>query len=182
MSKFKNITMATSRRICRLIACALWQLPWLGIVAGAVWWFKRVLPMSIRGHFGLDQAQDRLTSLTAYAKTLKGMTSISNPASFFSYLSALLEKTNANAKYATLQITVSTAEAIVLWALDLIFVIACVYAVYRVYKAYRADTKTYELSKTIVNQINPQIEALNAQLASVQQELDELKNEIQNHK
>jgi threonine/homoserine/homoserine lactone efflux protein len=181
MSAFKSLFVSICRRAGRLITCTLWQLPWLGIVAGAVWWFKHIIPAAIRSHFGLDQAQDRLTSLTAYAKTLKGMTSLSNPTSFFSYLSALLERTNANAKYATIQMAVSTAEAVVVWALDLALVIACIYAAVRVYRAYRAATKTYEMTKTIVNQINPQIDALHVQIAMLQEELAELKDEL-NHK
>ena len=76
MSKFKNIIFAITRRILRLITCACWQLPWLGLVAGGVWWLKRVLPISIRGYFGLDQAQERLTVLTNSAKALKSIVSI----------------------------------------------------------------------------------------------------------
>ena len=60
--------------------------------------------------------------------------------------------------------------------------IACIYAVFRVYKAWRADTKTYETTKTIVNQITPHIEALSTQIAVLQQEVSDLKNELKSKK
>ena len=182
MSSSKNVLVVICRPICRLIVCILWQLPWLGIVALGVWWLKHTIPASIHAHFGLDQAKQNVELLTNIAKTMKSSASFTNPSAFVSYLGALLERTSANAKYAAVQMTASTAESIVIWGLDLILFIACIYAVFRVYKAWRADTKTYETTKTIVNQITPHIEALSTQIAVLQQEVSDLKNELKSKK
>lgn len=178
----KNIIVSICRPICRLIACILWQLPWLGIFAGGVWWCKHKIPTAIHAHFGLDQAKEDLSFVVAMTKTLKSQASFTNPTAFFSYLGALLERTSTNAKYAALQMTANTAESIIIWGLDLILVLACIYAVFRVYKAWRADTKTYEMTKTIVNQITPSIEALSAQITILQQEVSDLKDELKSKK
>ena len=178
----KNVIVSICRPICRLVACILWQLPWLAIIAGGVWWFKHKIPAAIHTHFGLDQAKENVDFITAMAKTLKSQASFTNPSAFFSYLAALLERTSANAKYTAVQMTASTAESIVIWGLDLVLVLACVYAVFRVYKAWRSDTKTYEMTKTIVNQVTPHIEALSAQIAVLQQEVSDLKDELKSKK
>ncbi|MBP5343972.1 MAG: hypothetical protein J6Y85_02735 [Alphaproteobacteria bacterium] len=182
MRSSKSFFISIFRPICRLISCTLWQLPWFGVIAGGVWWYKQTLPVAIQHHFGLDQADLSLQQSLERVRILKGMTSFSNPGSLVSYLSALFDRTSANAKYTSLQMIAGTAETVTIWALDLIFILACVYAVYRIYKAFRADTQKYHFAKSIVNQINPNIEALHSQITLLQQEIDELKNELHNKK
>ena len=174
--------ISVCRPIYRFISCALWQLPWFGLVAGGVWWYKKTLPVAIQHHFGVDQADIYLQQAVERVRILKNITSISNPSSFISYLSALFDRTSANAKYTSLQLVANTAESITIWALDIIFILACVYALYRVYKAFRADTQKYHFTKSIVNQINPNIEALHAQISLLQQEVDALKDELHHQK
>jgi len=178
----KSCLISICRPICRLISCILWQLPWLGLIAGGVWWYKKTLPIAIQHHFGLDQADLSLQQTIERIKILKSVTSLSNPSSFISYLSALLDRTSANAKYTSLQLVSNTAETLVIFALNLLLILACIYALYRVYKAFRADTQKYHFVKSIVNQINPNIEALHAQISLLQQEIDELKNELHRKK
>ena len=174
----KKIIISICRPICRLIACILWQLPWFCICAGGIWWIKHILPISLNQHFGVTQANENLVIASEYAKALKNITSITNPASFISYVSALLDKTSASAKLTSLQLIAKTTETLITWTLDIVFVLICIYAVCRVYKAFRANTKAYALTQNIVNQINPNIEALHSQIAILQQELLELKNEL----
>ena len=182
MSSAKKIIISICRPICRLISCALWQLPWFGIIGGGIWWFKRTLPASIHQHFGVDEASLNLTMATDYVRELKRVTSFTNPASLVSYISALFERTSASAKYTSLFLIANTAESIIIWLLNIAFTLTCIYAFYRIYKAFKSSTQTYSLTKNIVNQINPNIESLQSQIAILQQEILELKNEISQRK
>jgi len=182
MSAVKKVIISICRPICRLVACILWQIPWFGVCTGGIWWLKHILPNAINQHFGVTQASENLTIASEYVKALKDITSFTNPTSFISYFSALLDRASASAKYTYLNLIAKTSEAFLTWTLNIVFVFVCIYAICRIYKAFRADTKTYVLTKNIVNQISPGIAALQEQVTALQQEMLELKNELRAQK
>ena len=127
----KKTLVAIARPICRLIASALWQLLWLLPLSVVYWYSKQALPNMIRSHFGVDQAQAKLSSLEQFAELMKNNSSLTNPTAILHYLSAQLSKFSAATKLSTIEITSNILQTICLWGLNILWILALVYAVIR---------------------------------------------------
>ena len=175
----KNTLVAIARPICRLIAAALWQLIWLVPVWFICWYGKSALPQMIRAHFGADQARDRLTSLEQFAELMKSNASLTNPTAFMHYLSAQLSKFSAATKLNTIEITSGILQSICLWGLNLLWIIAIIYAVIRTIRLYRAKSEIRSTAIAIAKQLQPQIFILQQEILALREEIQELKTSKQ---
>ena len=171
----KKAFMAFVRPICRLIGAALWQLVWLIPLWGVCWYSKRALPQMIRTHFGVDQAQDKLNSLEQFAEIMKSSSSLSNPTALLHYISAQLSKFSAATKLSTLEITSNILQTLCIWGLNLIWIIALVYAVVRTIRLYRDKANTYNTALSVAHQLQPQLLALQQEISALREEIQELK-------
>lgn len=168
---------AIARPICRLIASALWQLLWLLPLWCVCWYGKLALPKMIRAHFGVDQAQDRLESLTHYADLMKANTSLTNPTALMHYLSAQLSKLSVAAKLNTIEMTSNVLQTICIWGLNLVWICALIYAVIRTIRLYRAKTETFDTARAVAHQIQPQLVLMQQEIMALRDEIEELKTQ-----
>lgn len=171
----KKTFLAIARPICRFIASALWQLVWLVPVWCVCWYGKITLPQMIRGHFGVDQAQDRLASLEHLAEVMKANTSLTNPTALMHYLSAQLSRFSISTKLSTLEMTSNVLQTICIWGLNLIWVAALIYAVIRTFKTYKSKTETYDTAAAVVRHLQPQLLLMQQQIMALRDEVHELK-------
>lgn len=165
------------RPICRLIASALWQLVWLLPLWCVCWYGKWALPTMIRSHFGVDQAQDRLASLTQFADLMKTNASLTNPTAFMHYLSAQLSKLSVAAKLNTIEMTSNVLQTICIWGLNLLWICALIYAVIRTFRLYRSKSETYDTARTVVDQIQPHLVLMQQEIIALRDEIEELKTQ-----
>ena len=172
----KKTLISIARPICRLIASALWQLVWLLPLWGACWYGKLALPRIIRSHFNIDQAQDRLVSLEQFAETMKNASSLTNPTALMHYLSALFSKFSVSTKLNTLEMASNVSQTVCIWGLNLIWIIALIYAVVRTFRTYRSKSATYETATTVARQIQPQLILLQQEILALRQEIQDLKS------
>ncbi len=173
----KKTLMAIARPICRMTAGFLWQLIWLAPVYLFCWWGKMHFPHAIRTHFGLEQAQDRLTSLERFSEVMKNNVSLSNPAALGSYLSTQLSKFSMAAKLNTLEMTSGLTESLCVWWLNLLWIVAVIYAVIRTFRYYRAEKATYDAAQAVSHQLQPAFYALQQEIIALRLELAQLKEE-----
>ena len=171
-----NKTLVTiARPICRLIAAILWQLVWLVPVWLLCWYGKMTLPLKIRSYFGMDQAQDRLASLEQFAEVMKNNSSLTNPTAILHYLSAQLAKFSAVTKLNTLEITSNLLQTLCLWGLNLLWILALVYALVRILRLYRSKSATHETAVAVARQLQPQLILLRQELDALHEEIQDLK-------
>ncbi len=171
----KRTLIAIARPICRLIASALWQLVWLLPLWGVCWYGKSALPRMIRGHFGIDQAESKLASLTQFSDLMKANSSLTNPTAIVHYLSAQLAKFTATAKLNTLEITSNVLQTVCIWGLNLLWICALIYAVIRTIRLYRSKSETFDTAQAVTHQIQPQLILIQQQIMDLHNEIQELK-------
>lgn len=174
----KKALITLCRSVCRFIAAALWQLVWLIPLWGCCWYGKSVLPRLIRSHFGLDQLQDRLTSLEQFSDLMKNSSSLTNPTALMHYLSAQLSRFSLSTKLSTIEITANILEKICIWGLNLLWIAAVIYAVIRTFKLYRHKSDTYETATTVAQQILPHLVLLQQEIITLQEQVQSLKENI----
>ena len=179
----KKTLLAIAYRFCRLVAAALCQLLWLIPVGILCWYGEKALPSFIQNHFGLDQARDRLTSLEQFAEVMKNNSSLSNPTAFLHYLSALFSKFAATTKLSTIEITTNILQNICLWGLNILWILAVIYAIIRTLRLYRAKSTTYDIAASVTRQIQPQLILLQEEIAALREEIQSLKEDkmIESH-
>ena len=129
----------------------------------------------IRAHFGIDQAQDRLNSLTQFADLMKNNASLSNPTAFMHYLSAQLSKLSVAAKLNTIEMTSNVLQTICIWGLNLLWICALIYAVIRTIRLYRSRSETFDTAKAVAHQIQPQLVLMQQEIMALRDEIEELK-------
>ena len=173
----KKALIAIARPICRLISAALWQLVWLVPLWGIYWYGKHALPSMIQAHFGVDQAQDRLASLEHLAEVMKNNASLTNPAAILHYLSAQLSKLSTTLKLNSIEMTSNIIQTICLWGLNILWILALIYALIRTIRLYRSKSEIHDTANAVAKQIHPQIVLLKHEIASLREEIQNLKNE-----
>ena len=171
----KKTFVMISRHICRLIASALWQLVWLVPICVVCWYGKLVVPNIIHSHFRLDEAQDRLVSLEKFAEVMKANTSLSNPTALVHYISAQLTKFSIAAKLNTLEMTSNICETVCLWGINLLWIVALIYAVIRTIRLYRAKSEVFETACTVVRQLEPRLMLMHQDISKLREEIQTLK-------
>ena len=173
----KKTLLAIAYRFCRLVSSALWQLLWLIPVGVLCWYGKTILPQAIQNHFGLDQARDRLTSLEQFAEVMKNNSSLTNPTALLHYISASFSKFAATTRLSTLEITTNILQNICLWGLNILWIVAVIYAIIRTIRLYKAKSSTYEIAASVTRQIQPQLILLQQEIAALRDEIQSLKEE-----
>ena len=171
----ESFGMKLMRRVCRFIAAILWQLVWLVPVCGLCWYGKLVLPQMVRAQFGIDQTQDRLLSLEPFAEIMKHNTSFSNPTALLHYVSAQLSKISVSMKLNTLEASSEIFQTVCIWLINILWIVAVIYAVIRVFKTYRSKSKEYALAQRVARQIQPDIWALQREVMVLREEIQSLK-------
>lgn len=172
----KKTLIAIARPFCRLIVSALWQLVWLLPLWCVCWYGKLALPRMIRTHFGVDQAQDRITALDQIAEVMKANTSLSNPTALVHYVSAQLSKFSISTKMNTLEIASNVLQTVCIWGLNLIWIAALIYAVIRTFRLYRSKSETFDTARAVVHEIEPQLVLMQQEIMALQDEIQELKS------
>jgi len=171
----KKTFIMIAHHICRFVSSALWQLVWLVPVCVVCWYGKLVVPDMIHAHFRLDQAQDRLVSLEKFAEVMKANVSLSNPNALVHYISAQLTKFSVVAKLNTLEMTSNICESVCLWGINLLWIVAVIYAVIRTIRLYRAKSEMYETASTVVRQLESKFMLLHQEIAQLRDEIQSLK-------
>ena len=91
------------------------------------------------------------------------------------YLSAQLSKFSAATKLNTLEMTSNILQTLCLWGLNLLWIIAVIYAVIRTFRLYRAKSQTYDTAIAMAKQLEPQLISLQQEIASLREEIYQLK-------
>lgn len=173
----KKLFLAVARPVCRLIVCFLWQLIWLLPVAIGYFYGKSILPTLIRKHFAVDQLQDQLVSLDKFAEVMKNNSSLTNPSAAFQYITTLVSKFSVSAKLNTLEMTSDILQSLAVFGLNLLAIIALIYAVIRTFRLYRSKTETFDTAAVVVAQLHPQLQALHQEILALQDELQKMKEQ-----
>ena len=176
--RFKKFLLALFRPVWHLIVAILWQLVWLVPVGLGIWYIKRILPAALNGHFGVDQARDRLVSLEKFVDVIKSAGSLTSPSFLMNYMSAQLSKFTVTAQLHTALMTTQILESMCLWGLNLLGIIAVVYAVIRVFRHFRTRIQTDYVATSVAKKIHPDIEELKEQIILLQQQVQDLKDEV----
>lgn len=171
----KGLKMGFMRIICRFIASILWQLVWLIPLWGLCWYGKLFLPKLIRSQFAIDQLKDRLVSLEQFAEIMKKNTSFSNPTALIHYVSTQLAKISETVKLNTLEVTSDILQNLCVGVINLLWIVALIYAVIRVFKTFHAKTQEYALAHQVARQMQPDIWALQKEVMALRQEIQSLK-------
>jgi len=173
----KKFWLGCARIFCRFIAATLWQLIWLVPVALLCWYGKLVVPSWIHARFNIDQTHDRLVSLEHFADMMKQNSSLSNPTALLHYISAQMAKISVSVKLNTLEATSDILQNVCIWILNLLWILAVVYAVVRIVRAYRARSQAYVLAQQVAYQIRPDILSLQNEVAALRAEIQSLKQQ-----
>jgi len=168
----KKMFITIARPICRFLASALWQLVWLVPLWGVCWYGKWALPRMIHAHFGVDRTKEHLASLTQFADLMKANSSLTNPSAIMNYLSAQLSKLSVATKLSTIEMTSNILQTICIWGLNLLWICALIYAVIRAFRLYHSKSVTFDTACAVTRHLQPQ-------LALIQQEIMDLRDEIQ---
>ena len=171
----KKAFITIFRPICRLISAILWQLIWFIPVSCLYWYAKQIVPNMLRAHFGIDQAQDRLSSLEQFADLMKNNASLTNPTALLHYLSAQFSRFSVATKLNTMEMTCNILQTICLWGLNILWVLAIIYAIIRALRHYRNKSEIYATSMAIKKQLQPQLILLQQEIATLHREIQELK-------
>ena len=171
----KRFLLALARMICRFVAVVLGQLLWLVPLWGLCWYGKMALPQLIYTKFGIDQTQDRLASLETFAEMMKQNTSLSNPTALLHYVSAQLSKISVAIKLNTLETTGNVLAILGVGLINLLWILAVVYAVIRIVRVYREKSHEYALAQQITKQLRPDILDLQCEVAALREEVRALR-------
>lgn len=172
----KRFLLEFARLFCRFVSAVLWQASWFLPFWGLCWYGKLALPKIIRAQFGVEQAQDRLVSLDQLAEIMKQNTSLTNPTALLHYVSAQLSKMSVSVKLNTLEVTSNIMETLALWAINMLWILALIYAIFRIFKSFRARSQAYALAHQVAKQIRPDIFSLQCELAALREEVQALRN------
>ena len=66
-------------------------------------------------------------------------------------------------------------QSICLWGLNLLWILAIIYAIIRTIRLYRSKSEIYETSLIISKQLQPQFLLLQQEIADLRQEIQDLK-------
>ena len=175
--RFKKFLLTLLRPVWQLIVAILWQLVWLVPVGLGIWYIKRILPAALNAHFGVDQARDRLVSLEQFVDVIKSAGSLTSPSFLMNYMSAQFSKFAVTVQLHTALVTTQILESICLWGLNLLGIIAVIYAVIRVFRHFRSRVQTDYIATSVSKKIRPDIEELKEQIILLQQQVQELRHE-----
>ena len=160
--------------ICRLIVSMVWQLVWLAPLWMICWYAKLQAPLMIRAHFNVDQLEERLVSLDKFAEVMKNNTSFSNPAALMHYISAQFSRFSVATKLNTLEMTSHFVQTLCLWGLNLILIVATIYAIIRTIRSYRARTQVYTTVTAIAQELEPKFTLLQQEIKALHEEIQRL--------
>ncbi len=171
----KKILLVFARIICRFVAVVLGQLVWLMPLWGLCWYAKLNLPNFIYTHFGIDQTQDRLASLESFAEVMRQNTSLTNPTTLLNYIGVQLSKISVALKLNTLAATGHIMEVLGVGLINLVWILALLYAVIRIVRVYREKSHEYALAQQITKQLRPDILDLQCEVAALREEVRALR-------
>lgn len=173
----KQNLVAVARPICRMIAALLWQAVWLIPFWAICLFAKWRLPFLIKSHFGIDQIQDRLTSLDHFAEVMKATTSVTNPTALLKYISTQFSKFTLSTRLYTIEMTSNMLQSACLWGLNLLMVAALVYAVIRALRLYRSKSEIYDTARTVSLVLRPEFYQLQMEIEKLREEIQQLKSD-----
>ena len=175
--KFKAFFISFFRPIFRLIISALWQLVWLAPVALLYWYAQRTLPSFIQAHFGLETIQNKMNTLDNVAEVMKSSTSLTNPTALLHYVSTQLSKLALSFQLNATQMTASVLQSLCSWGLDILWIIAVIYALIRTIRTYRSKSEVYQTALSVVQQLEPQLSSLKEELEALRVEVQQFKQQ-----
>ena len=171
----KQTLILIARPICRLVASALWQLIWLLPVWGMCWYGKVRFPEMIRAHFKVDQLEERLASVEKFAELMKNTASLSNPTALMHYISAQFSRFSVATKLNTMEMTSHFFQTLCLWGLNLIWILAVIYAVIRMVRSYRSRSQIFTTTTAVARELDSKFLLLQQEIMTLREEIQSLK-------
>ncbi len=142
----------------RIIFAVLWQMPWYGIFSGFVWYGKKETHTYLQNKFSIIYHERIANALTKQTDRIAETLSVTNPASFTEYISALSKSTFASAKVSTLQQTARFTENIIVGGLEIIWIIGSIYCIFRIIRLYNTKTTENDIADAVVKKLIPLLE------------------------
>ena len=169
----KKYTDSIKSKIIRLSGAFLGQLIWLiplGVGGGYVY---TKLPEWSESYFGVFAAQQLAREWHARLAELSEPV-LWNPSTIAAYLKALFVSVATTSKAYTLVSLAGMITGIGRLILDILGVVAIVYAVLRMKRAYRSKTQVHDVSAAVCQSLLPEIEKMQVQIAELAQQVERL--------
>ena len=142
-------------KIKRLIISVLWQVPWFGSVWIVIWYVQKNLVTYLTVAFELSAHINNAHLLSERTNLLKKGLSLTNPMGYADYIGAVSADIFAQAKVSTIQQTIRLLSGFFDGVLDIVWMIACVYAFFRVLRTYKSKTQENDIANAVVSKLLP---------------------------